>query len=135
MEWIAFASETVVAKEVLQAFGVLGFLLYIAGFAALQTGHLDGNGLAYTLCSVSAATCVLISLAGAFNLASLLIQVSWICIGIFGIWRRFRLHPQSTEKKAEFISRRTHAMAIPRPSPKAIALPVQKDAHPALNLH
>ncbi|MEM7471396.1 MAG: hypothetical protein AAF340_08590 [Pseudomonadota bacterium] len=84
---------------VLQSAGVLGFLTYMGGFAALQMGRLDGNGVFYALTNVVGAVFVLISLVSAFNPlllptsvggASMLIQISWITIGLVGIWRRFR---------------------------------------------
>lgn len=95
MEWIAIGELTPITSEILQLFGLAGFILYLVNFTGLQAGYLDGNGLTYTLGSVMAATLVLISLIGAFNLASLLIQVSWIFIGLFGIWRRFRRREQA----------------------------------------
>ncbi|MCY4180032.1 MAG: hypothetical protein OXC60_05890 [Litoreibacter sp.] len=72
---------------VLQGVGVLGFVTYMGAFAALQMGRLDGNGVAYALLNVVAAGLVLVSLLSAFNLASMLIQISWIVIGGVGIWR------------------------------------------------
>ncbi len=77
------ASETV-----FQLIGIAGFLSYMVGFAALQLGLIDGNGAAYTIANILGAFLVLISLTTAFNLASLLIQVAWIFIGIYGLWRR-----------------------------------------------
>ena len=73
-----------------QALGVFGFLLYIGSFAALQLRMLDGNGMVYTMCNLAAASLVLISLIYDFNLASALIQVSWIGIGCVGLMLRLR---------------------------------------------
>ena len=73
----------------LQAIGVLGFVAYMASFALLQARVIDGNGPAYCLLNVIAASLVLISLADAFNLASLLTQLSWIVIGLAGLASRF----------------------------------------------
>lgn len=69
-------------------FGLLGFATYLGGFGALQFGLLDGNGKSFAWINVIAASFVLISLYDAFNLASALIQVSWIIIGYVGIVRR-----------------------------------------------
>ncbi|MDA7428671.1 hypothetical protein PGB28_09385 [Primorskyibacter aestuariivivens] len=71
-----------------RALGVCGFLLYIGTFAALQLRLIDGNGAPYTLLNIAAAALVLISLIHDFNLASALIQVSWVVIGIVGLGLR-----------------------------------------------
>ena len=71
--------------DILQAVGVVGFLAYIIGFKLVQTRHICGNGIPFALINVVAACLVLVSLIGAFNLASFLIQISYIAIGLFGI--------------------------------------------------
>jgi len=83
-----------------QAIGVAGFIVYLASFASLQAKLLDGNGSLYAFLNVIAATLVLVSLMEAFNLASALIQISWIAIGIFGLsLKAYRKH---TARKAQF---------------------------------
>ncbi len=72
----------------IQFCGLAGFVGYIAGFAGLQFGFLDGNGWVYSLINILAASLVLASLMEQFNLASALIQISWIVIGIAGITLR-----------------------------------------------
>lgn len=68
--------------------GVLGFLCYISAFGAVQFGWLDGNSTAYSLANIFAASLVAISLLQDFNLASALIQGSWIVIGLTGLTLR-----------------------------------------------
>ncbi len=75
--------------EVLQTVGVIGFSLYILAFTCLQTGKLCGNSDLYAALVVCAASCVLISLTTAFNLAAFMIQFSYVLIGFFGLARRF----------------------------------------------
>lgn len=72
-----------------QVIGLMGFLAYLGSFAALQMKLLDGNGVRYAALNILAACLVLISLTEAFNLASALIQISWILIGICGLAWRF----------------------------------------------
>lgn len=76
--------------QICQSVGVLGFMLYMASFAALQLEWIEGRGLAYSIANVLAASLVLVSLSVEFNLASALIQVSWITIGVLGIALRLR---------------------------------------------
>ena len=68
--------------------GLCGFAAYLGGFAALQFGWLSGDGVTYTLANIIAAALVLTSLIESFNLASAMIQISWIVIGIFGLLMR-----------------------------------------------
>ena len=65
--------------------GVLGFITYLGAFGSVQFGVLDGNSTAYSLANILAASLVAVSLAAEFNLASALIQGSWIVIGLAGL--------------------------------------------------
>lgn len=67
--------------------GYLGVALYLAAYAALQTGVIRGSGYAYTLLNLAAASLVLASLHTAFNMSSALIQGSWIVISLAGLAR------------------------------------------------
>ena len=75
-------------ESLYQIIGVCGFFAYMIGFAGLQFGWLDGNGCAYCLSNIAGATLVLISLYHTFNLASAMIQVAWIILGLVGLYRR-----------------------------------------------
>lgn len=90
--------EFITQDQLFQLAGIAGFLCYIIGFAAVQMNWINGNGNAYTLWSLAGASLVLISLVGAFNLASLLIQVSWIVICLTALIRRALNRPQNLAK-------------------------------------
>lgn len=84
--------ETLTAyPTVLQVVGLFGFMLYVRAFTATQSGRLCGNGIIFSINQVVAASCVLISLLGAYNLSSFLNQISYIRIGIYGIVKRRRV--------------------------------------------
>lgn len=72
--------------------GLLGVVLYLGSYAALQLGLIRGNSRTYTLLNLAAASFVLISLLTEFNLASAMIQISWIVISITGLTRMWLLH-------------------------------------------
>ncbi len=74
-----------------QYVGVVGTAVYIFTYASLQLGKVDGNGLVYVLLNLTASSCVLFSLLYAFNLASALIQVSWVVISLAGILRKLMI--------------------------------------------
>ncbi len=78
--------------------GLAGFAGYVASYALLQVGMLDGNGVIYTLANMAAASMVLISLFERFNLASLLTQVFWIGFGLVGLVRRLRSRSPRAER-------------------------------------
>jgi len=77
--------------SVYAAFGFLGIALYLSSYAALQFGYLNGQGGAYALLNLAAASGVLISLIQAFNLSSAVIQVFWIIISVVGLVRMYLL--------------------------------------------
>lgn len=78
--------------------GIIGFLCYLVAFGSVQLGWLDGNSMAYSLSNVLAASLVAVSLMEAFNLASALIQGSWIIFGIVGLTLRARRAWPSTRR-------------------------------------
>ena len=71
-----------------QIIGLMGFLVYLLSFAWVQIGSLDGNSVCYSLLNVLAASLVAVSLVVEFNLASALIQASWILVGLVGSVKR-----------------------------------------------
>ncbi len=78
--------------------GVIGFFVYILAFGSVQFGLLDGNSTSYSLCNILAASLVAVSLIQDFNLASALIQGSWIVIGLIGLGLRTRNAWASTRR-------------------------------------
>lgn len=79
--------------------GVLGFILYISAFAAVQWGRMNGNSMAYSLANVTSSMLVAISLIAEFNLSAALIQVSVITIGISGlVLRLYRARLKKTQE-------------------------------------
>ena len=77
--------------EVLQGCGVMGSFLYIGGFALLQMGRICSGGLYYSCNQLMAASLVMISLVGAFNLGAFLIQLGFLFFGVIGLVRRLYL--------------------------------------------
>lgn len=84
----------------LEFVGVCGFLFYIGAFGSVQFGLMDGNGKSYCSVNILAAALVAISLIAEFNLASALIQGSWILIGLLGL--ALRNSKKSPDPKSHF---------------------------------
>lgn len=80
--------------DLLQTCGVIGSMMYVGGFALVQTGRICGNGPYYSCNQLTAATLVLTSLVGAFNLGAFLIQVGFLIFGSIGLVRRLRMRRQ-----------------------------------------
>ena len=76
--------------NLLEVFGVAGFGLYVSNYLMLTFRILTGNCIIYYLINVTAASLVLVGLMNSFDLASVLIQVFWICISTLGILIRVR---------------------------------------------
>jgi hypothetical protein len=80
--------------DILQACGVAGSVIYVGGFALVQSGRACGNGAAYSASKIVAALLVLVSLAGAFNLGAFLIQIGFIAFGLVGLVRQASVKDQ-----------------------------------------
>lgn len=85
--------------------GILGVAFYLGSYAALQFGLIQGRGYLYPSLNIVAAGLVGISLLEAYNLSSLLIQISWIAISIYGILRIYiyRNFVKYSGEEAEFL--------------------------------
>ena len=81
--------ETIVALTLFDVAGIAGVMLYLGSYAVLQLGFISGRGYIYPALNAGAASCVMVSLIQDFNLSSLLIQISFIAISVYGISRLF----------------------------------------------
>jgi len=70
-----------------QAAGLLGVVLYVGAYAALQSGLLRSNGYAYAAANLVAAALVLLSLTSDFNLSAAISQSVWVVLSVFGLVR------------------------------------------------
>lgn len=69
--------------------GYAGVAVYLGAYVALQIGLIPGVGYRYAMLNMVAALLVLVSLIQAFNMASAIIQVSWVVISVVGITRTY----------------------------------------------
>ena len=70
--------------------GLIGTLLVLLAFFLLQAQRLHGNGPAYQLLNAVGAAAIIVSLFHAFNLASMLLEIAWLLISVYGMIRSFR---------------------------------------------
>lgn len=71
--------------------GLLGSAMILGAFFLLQAGRLDGNGIPYQLLNLFGASGVLVSLLGTFNVSVFLLEVAWVLVSAYGIWRTLTL--------------------------------------------
>ena len=60
------------------------------GYFLLQIGRLNSSDLAYQIINLAGAVLLIISLFVHFNLGSVLIEVFWIIITIYGIYKIYK---------------------------------------------
>lgn len=64
--------------------GCLGTLIILIVYALLQIGKLEASSFSYSLLNLVGAVLILISLFFSWNLAAVLMEISWIIISFFG---------------------------------------------------
>ena len=67
--------------------GYAGVALLIGAYAALQAGRLDQANPWYSGLNAVAAVLLLVSLSYKPNPASIVIEVFWLAISLYGLWR------------------------------------------------
>ena len=69
------------------ALGLLGVVLFLLAYFLLQVGRMRGHSLTYQLMNAFGALLVLVSLLYAFNLSAFLMELAWLAVSIYGIFR------------------------------------------------
>ena len=70
--------------------GNFGVLLILLSYLLVQLDRIDTQGLRYSLVNGLGAGLLCISLYVDFNLSGLLMEISWLLISIFGLYRCIR---------------------------------------------
>lgn len=70
--------------------GMAGTLIILGAFFLLQAGKLSGNGFVYQLLNLLGAVGILASLYNKFNLSVFLLEIAWIIVSLYGMFRSFR---------------------------------------------
>ncbi|WP_170603069.1 Crp/Fnr family transcriptional regulator [Ruegeria arenilitoris] len=103
---LSFPLEFPALMQLITAIGVFGAGLYILNYFLLQIGVIRGTGIAYPLMVIVAAGCVLVSMSEDFNLAGVIIQITYIAISVMGLLRGFIAYHfvRFSEPEKRFIS-------------------------------
>ncbi|MDJ0637558.1 MAG: hypothetical protein QNJ20_01890 [Paracoccaceae bacterium] len=82
---------------VFRAIGVFGFAVYVGVYALLSWRLIGGDSLVYFAGNTVAAALVLTSNIGEFNMASVLIQIFFIAIGMTAMILRLMAESEPIE--------------------------------------
>ena len=72
--------------------GITGVLLILLAYFRLQTGRVSATSIGFSMQNAAGSALILISLTFNFNLASFLIELSWLVISLFGAYRATSLN-------------------------------------------
>jgi hypothetical protein len=90
----------VAGLSIFDVVGALGVLLIIAAYLALQMAWLLPTTVLYSAANAVGAGLILVSLVAVFNLPAFLIELFWLLISLFGLWRSLTSHRYSSETEA-----------------------------------
>lgn len=72
-------------EKIADIIGIIGVILILLSYSLLQLGKLNVNSLSYSMVNLLGALLILISLFYNWNLASVIIEIFWILISLYGI--------------------------------------------------
>jgi len=72
------------------ALGIIGVVLILAAYLALQLEKIDPKSVAYSALNGLGAALILVSLYFDFNLSAALIESAWLAISVFGLFKAVR---------------------------------------------
>jgi len=70
--------------------GLVGVGIILFTYGALTLEKMDPRGWVYSAGNGFGALLILISLFYSFNLASFVIEIAWLAISAFGLWKAWR---------------------------------------------
>ncbi|MEM9235024.1 MAG: hypothetical protein AAGA69_12400 [Pseudomonadota bacterium] len=69
--------------------GYVGVTAVLVAYAGIQTGRIGPDTLVYPVLNAAGAFTILVSLAFHPNMPSIVIEIAWLAISLFGIYRYF----------------------------------------------
>lgn len=67
--------------------GISGVVLVLLTYMLLQFDKIDSKGFWYSFINLMGAVLIMYSLFYTWNLASVIIEIFWIMISLYGLWR------------------------------------------------
>lgn len=87
--------ETDTIETLANIIGLAGVGLIVLAYFLLQTGRLSSRHLAYPLLNLVGALMHLYSLFFFWNVASVVIEIFWVAISLYGVWGALRARSPS----------------------------------------
>ena len=81
---------TLILPTIPDVIGLIGVGLILLTYAALTLEKIDPKGWRYSAGNGFGAVLILVSLYFSFNLASFVIEIAWLAISLFGLWKAWR---------------------------------------------
>jgi paired small multidrug resistance pump len=78
---------------IFQIIGFIGVAILVMAYLALQAGKIKGNDWRYPASNLSGALLILCSLYETPNVPSIAIELIWVTISCYGLWRALRKKP------------------------------------------
>ena len=70
--------------------GISGAIAILLAYFLLQAKQMSSDGLTYSILNLIGALLILFSLANAWNLTAVFIEVIWLGISLFGLYKWYR---------------------------------------------
>lgn len=83
--------------EIANPIGIAGVILILIAYSLLQMGRMSQGNVAYSLLNVVGSLLILYSLYFYWNLASGIIEIAWLIISIYGLFKSLRLRKKRRE--------------------------------------
>jgi hypothetical protein len=77
-------------ETIINTIGIIGVIFCILAFFLTQAQKISANDLTFILLNLFGAIMIMFSLFFFFNLASFVIEVAWVLISLYGLWRYWR---------------------------------------------
>ncbi|BDX05558.1 CBU_0592 family membrane protein [Planctobacterium marinum] len=74
----------------MEILGLIGVLLILSAYFAVQSEYLDSLSISYSLLNLVGAGLVLLSLIGSDNYAAITLEGAWLLISGYGLLRSWR---------------------------------------------
>ena len=75
---------------IFQIIGFVGVAILVIAYLALQAGKIKGDNWRYPALNLSGALLILCSLYETPNIPSIAIELIWVTISCYGLWRAWR---------------------------------------------